>query len=72
MTPEQQAAMWNEKYPVGIAVLYWRGAKQGPGKQSSTKSQAEVLGGHTAVIWVEGEPGCIALSHVNVMGETRG
>lgn len=60
----QMAAVWNLVVPVGTPVRYWTGAREGEGKPSKTRSEAQLLGGHTAVVWVEGHSGCIALSHV--------
>ena len=34
-----------------------------------TRSKAEVLGGHTDVVWVDGHDSCIALGHVDVVSE---
>jgi hypothetical protein len=66
-SPEQQVRDWNEIFPVGQQILYWKGvAGDGPGTEGVTRNAAEVLGGHTAVVWVEGVPGCIALSHIEV------
>jgi len=28
-----------------------------------TKTPADVLSGHTAVVWLEGKRGCVAVSH---------
>lgn len=61
---EQQVAVWNERHPVGTPVEYWRGIVEGDGLKSKTSSAAEVLGGHTAVVWVEAQGPCIALTHV--------
>lgn len=55
---------WNEHHPVGTQVRYWKGVREGDGRISRTRSRAQVLSGHTAVVWVEAEAGCIALSHV--------
>ena len=57
-------AKWNERFHVGTKVRYWTGAREGVGKISYTQSPAEVLSGHTAVIWLSGVSGCVALSHV--------
>jgi hypothetical protein len=57
-------AKWNERFPVGTRVRYWTGDRYGIGKVSTTRTLAEVLSGHTAVVWVNGEAGCVALSHV--------
>jgi hypothetical protein len=38
-----------------------------------TRSVAQVLGGHTDVVWVDGHSACIALTHIDPVteGETR-
>lgn len=58
------AEAWNTAVPVGTRVRYWTGLRKGPGKESITRTVASVLGGHTAVVWVEGKGACIALTHV--------
>lgn len=70
-TPAQAAAKtWNERHPEGTPVSYWTGERDGAGKTGVTRSPAMVLGGHTAVVWVTGEPSCIALTHVEpITGE---
>lgn len=55
---------WNERFPVGTRVRYWTGLREGIGKTGLTETQAQLLSGHTAVVWVEGCSGCVALSHV--------
>lgn len=64
VSPEKLAALFNKSFPVGTHVRYWTFDRHGLGKVSTTRSVASVLSGHTAVVWVEGEAGCIALSHV--------
>lgn len=62
---EQSAVdAWNAANPVGTPVRYWTGMRKGPGEASVTRTEASVLGGHTAVVWVEAEGACIALTHV--------
>ena len=34
-----------------------------------TRSEAQVLGGHTDVVWVDGHSACIALTHVDAITE---
>lgn len=65
------AEAWNRAHDVGIPVRYWPGLHEGDGIESTTRSLATVLGGHTAVVWVEGRPDCIALSHVEPKVEPR-
>lgn len=63
------AATWNDVYRVGTVVRYWTGARQGEGKLSTTRTEAVVLSGHTAVVWVEGHSACVALTHVEAVTE---
>lgn len=62
---------FNALYPVGTPVIAYPGCR--PVDDSSaerlvtrTRSKAELLGGHTPVVWVEGHGACIALTHVDV------
>jgi hypothetical protein len=66
-----EAAAFNNANPVGTLVNYWRGARNGfkPSGQGRTENRAMVLSGHTAVVWITGCSGCIALTHVQVVGE---
>jgi hypothetical protein len=64
---------WNARYLVGQPVRYWTGFRDGPlaqePKRSRTRTLAQVLGGHTAVVWMDGESSCVALSHVDPITE---
>lgn len=62
---------WNAAHPVGTPVRFWTGMRKGDGVESVTRSTAQVLGGHTAVVWVEGEGSCIALTHIERIGSTH-
>lgn len=68
---EREAAIWNDLVPVGSPVCYWPGFREGDGIWSNTRTKASVLGGHTAVVWVEGRGDCIALTHVEVRRVAR-
>lgn len=57
---------WNGVHPVGTEVVYWPGVRAGCGIVGVTSTEAVLLGGHTAVVWLSGVSGCIALSHVEV------
>lgn len=68
---EAQAAVrevteWNRRHPVGTPVRYWPGAREGPGAESQTRSEAFLISGHASV-QVDGKPGSIALSHVEAV-----
>jgi hypothetical protein len=53
---------WNEQYPEGQKVI----VVQDSGKycHTVTTSKAQLLGGHTAVIFLEGITGCYSLRRV--------
>jgi len=70
LTAEGLAHKWNKTFPVGTRCRYWTGVRSGIGKLSRTRTEAQVVGGH-AVVWIEGQTGCIALSHVEPLPETK-
>jgi hypothetical protein len=55
---------FNAIHPVGTPVRYWKGVREGEGRISRTRTPAQMLGGHTAIVWLEGVSGGIALTHV--------
>jgi hypothetical protein len=59
---------FNQRVPVGTPCLFWPGVREGEGRESVTRSEAWLMGGHTPVVMVEGYPGSIALSHVMPCG----
>ena len=68
---EREVNTFNEKYPVGTPVRYWPGLREGEGKLSKTRSQAQRMCDHS-VVWVEGHASCISLSHVEpIPNETQ-
>lgn len=62
--PQAEIYRFNASHPVGTEVRFWTGLREGEGKMSKTRTAASVLGGHTAVVWVEDHGACIALSHI--------
>lgn len=65
MTPEQLVAEWNDAHPVGTLVTRYGiiNPLRIPMK-TVTRSQAWVMGGHTAVVLLDGIAGAIPLSAV--------
>lgn len=56
---------FNRVNPVGTMVRYWKMHKHGePSGTGPTRTPAQVLSGHTAVVWIENCSGCVAISHV--------
>lgn len=61
-TLERECKEWNDKYPVGTLVKYFPviGEYQHY-KVYPTLTPAELLSGHTPVLWLKGKGGCVAL-----------
>lgn len=69
-TAARDVERWNRLYPEGTKVTAYPACRPEvhPGDEqlaTRTRSKAVVLGGHTAVVWVEGHSACISLSHVD-------
>jgi hypothetical protein len=63
-----EVAGFNAANPIGTPVRYWTGGREGEGRTGVTRTEAQVLSGHTPVVWVTGHGACIALTHVQVIG----
>jgi hypothetical protein len=64
--------VWNHEHPVGTRVLYHPIIGEPEGRERVTRTPAEVLSGHTAVVWLEGERGCVCLEACEVLPEKGG
>jgi hypothetical protein len=60
---------WNANNKVGVSVSYRRDI--GEPIVTTTRSAAEMLRGHTAVIWLNDISGCVALSRVTAVQMAR-
>lgn len=70
MTVRQQEAHakamvadWNVKHPVGTMVSFEEVVGRGESHRGESTTEAQVIGGHSAVIWIEGKSGCVSLDH---------
>ena len=65
---------WNALYPIGTAVTVELDSGEWPAypfqriRSTTTRSNAQMLRGHMAVIWLEGFEGCYLLSRVRPEG----
>ena len=59
-TPVAKAEAWNKKVIVGATVEY-RGYPGAEPQTFTTRTPAEVLSGHTAVVWLNGKSGCVSV-----------
>lgn len=62
---QAQCDAWNAVNPVGCSVILTK--DNGEDFPTTTRSLAEVLSGHSAVIWVNGIRGCYLLDRVKRM-----
>ena len=56
--PEQEVADWNARVKVGDLVEY-RSYPEAAPQTFKTRTEAQVLSGHTAVVWLAGKSGCV-------------
>lgn len=62
---------FNAKHPVGTRVMLKKDFVPEP-VETKTRSEAQVLSGHSAVIWLEGVVGCYALDCVKPIATGAG
>lgn len=67
-TLQRQCELFNEQHPVGTAVTLKKDDMSAPDGfrlvETVTTSKAEVMSGHSAVIWLKGISGCYLLDRV--------
>jgi hypothetical protein len=54
---------WNSANPVGTLVSYESIIGEGETHRGASTSEAEILSGHSAVVWLAGKSGCVCLEH---------
>lgn len=59
---QKQCDEWNKAHPIGTSVILTRDS--GAVQETKTRSEAQILGGHSAVIWLDGVSGCYSLDNV--------
>ena len=64
---EAQLHAFQKIAPPGTLVRYWKGVREGEPTGYGKLRLADILSGHTAVAWIEGCSGCVALTHVEVV-----
>jgi hypothetical protein len=60
---QRDCDVFNKAFPVGSPVLYEEVVGLSDAKLYATRSEAQVLSGHTAVVWLEGKSGCVCIDH---------
>lgn len=62
---QKKVDAWNAKYSIGQEVDLTK--DDGQVMRTKTRSEAEVLSGHTAVVWLDGVRGCYLLDRVKAV-----
>ncbi len=66
--PATQCDQWNSTHQVGATVRYHHIIGEPAFTVHKTRTAAEVLSGHTAVVWLEGVSGCVCLEALSDAG----
>lgn len=61
--PQSECDNWNARHAVGVVVDYSEVVGVTEPTRYTTATEAQVLSGHSAVVWLEGKSGCVQLSH---------
>lgn len=56
--PQRDVDRWNARIKIGDLVQY-RSHPEAKPQTFNTRTEASVLSGHTAVVWLEGKSGCV-------------
>lgn len=62
-----EAAAFNKRHRAGTPVLFWPGIRPAVPQESITRGDAWALPSGDAVVRVQGRPGGMALSHIEVI-----
>lgn len=68
---EEQIHAWNVHVPVGTEVEYHPVIDRPEHQIHRTRSQASLLSDHTAVVFLEGKSGCVALDACRMKREVE-
>jgi hypothetical protein len=61
--PQKEADAFNAHIFIGDLIEYQEVIGVTEPQRYYVETAAEVLGGHTAVVWLEGKSGCVCVSH---------
>lgn len=61
--PQKAVDAFNAMVKIGDEVIYYEVIGDGKPQRLRTRTEAQVLSGHTSVVWLEGKSGCVCTSH---------
>ncbi len=70
LRPDDPFVAAARKRRTGLGLSNPDAADLSPRLITRTRSVAQVLGGHTDVVWVDGHSACIALTHIDVIANS--
>ena len=59
---QAEVEAFNARVPLGAEVDYFE-YEGAPLVRHKTRTEAQILSGHTAVVWLAGKSGCVCTSH---------
>lgn len=68
--PQREVDIWNSRVKVGDLVKY-RSYPEAEPELFRTRTEAEVLSGHTSVVWLEGKSGCVCTSACRMVAKSK-
>lgn len=66
---QRECDKWNAANTVGTLVSFENVTGDGETHRGKSVSEAQILSGHSAVIWLEGYSGCVLLSHCTAVAD---
>jgi hypothetical protein len=65
--PQHEVNAFNARIKVGDTVDYYEVLGISKPTRHTTRTPAEVLSGHSSVVWLSGKSGCVATSHCRLV-----
>lgn len=69
--PQKLVDDFNARVMVGDLIEFSEVIGLGEVRRFNTATPAEILSGHSAVVWLEGKRGCVLVSHCQPVGSTK-
>jgi hypothetical protein len=68
---ENAVLRFNAEHNIGTPVRFWTGVREGQGRVGTTWTEAQIMGGHTSVVYIRDlfgkNVGSVSLTHVDLL-----
>lgn len=61
--PQKAVDAFNSRFKIGDEIVYHEVIGDGKPQRLRTRTEAQVLSGHSPVVWLEGKCGCVHVTH---------